>query len=135
MARRRQIRKPVLASHEYFSASSFVWRDSLGIIARLAKADPGNAGWQRDLSVSYDKVGDVLVAEDNLAEALQAYRDKLGIAERLAKADPGNAGWQRGSHTGVFHAIANGCRHRSAPVVTILKNTTLGWQCSLLEIF
>jgi hypothetical protein len=32
------------------------------ISSRLAKADPGNAGWQRDLSVSYNKVGDVLVA-------------------------------------------------------------------------
>ena len=62
---------------------------------RLAKADPGNAGWQRDLSVSYDKVGDVLVAQGNLAEALKSYRDGLAIAERLAKADPGNAGWQR----------------------------------------
>ena len=33
---------------------------------RLAKSDPGNAGWQRDLSVSYDKVGDVQVAQGNL---------------------------------------------------------------------
>src|SRR5260370_4864213 len=61
----------------------------------LAKADPGNAGWQRDLSVSYNKVGDVLVGQGNLQEALQAYRDSLAIFERLANADPGNAGWQR----------------------------------------
>jgi tetratricopeptide (TPR) repeat protein len=61
---------------------------------RLAKADPSNAGWQRDLSVSYEKVGDVLVAQGNLPEALTAYRDSLAIRERLAKADPGNAGWQ-----------------------------------------
>ena len=33
--------------------------DSLAIRDRLAKSDPGNAGWQRDLSVSLDKVGDV----------------------------------------------------------------------------
>ncbi len=71
------------------------YRDSLAIGERLAKADPGNAGWQRDLSVSYDKVGDVLVAQGNLPEALKAYRDSLAIRERLAKADPGNAGWQR----------------------------------------
>ena len=47
---------------------------SLAIGERLAKSDPGNAGWQRDLSVSYDKVGDVLVAQGNLAEALKSYR-------------------------------------------------------------
>ncbi len=52
-------------------------------------------GWQRDLSVSYNKVGDVLVAQGNLPEALKTYRDGLAIADRLAKSDPGNAGWQR----------------------------------------
>jgi hypothetical protein len=40
---------------------------------RLAKSDPGNAGWQRDLSVSYEKIGDVLVAQGNLPEALKSY--------------------------------------------------------------
>ena len=51
--------------------------------------------WQRDLSVSYDNVGDVLEAQGNLAEALKSYQDSLAISERLAKADPSNAGWQR----------------------------------------
>ena len=62
---------------------------------RLAKADPGNAGWQRDLSVSHDKIGDVQRAQGDLAAALTSYQASLAIAERLAKADPGNAGWQR----------------------------------------
>jgi hypothetical protein len=57
--------------------------------------DPGNAGWQHDLSVSFNKVGDVLVAQGNLPEALKSYRDSLAIRDRLAKSDPGNAGWQR----------------------------------------
>ncbi|HRD65405.1 MAG TPA: tetratricopeptide repeat protein, partial [Candidatus Competibacter sp.] len=70
------------------------YRDSLAIADRLAQADPGNAGWQRDLSVSYDRIGDVLVAQGSLPEALKAYRDSLAIADRLAQADPGNAGWQ-----------------------------------------
>ncbi len=65
------------------------------IINRLAGADPGNAGWQRDLSVAYNKIGDVLVAQGNLPEALKSYREALAIADRLAGADPGNAGWQR----------------------------------------
>src|SRR3954467_882144 len=66
-----------------------------GIAERLARADPANAGWQRNLSVSYNKIGDVLVAQGNLPEALKAYRDSRDIAERLARADPANAGWQR----------------------------------------
>ena len=36
------------------------FRDGLAISERLARADPSNAGWQRDLSVSYDRIGDVL---------------------------------------------------------------------------
>ena len=64
-------------------------------VDRLAKADPGNAGWQRDLSVSHTKIGDVLAAQGNLPAALEAYTASLAIADRLAKADPGNAGWQR----------------------------------------
>jgi hypothetical protein len=43
----------------------------------------------------YNKIGDVLVAQGNLPEALNSFRDRHAIAERLAKADPGNAGWQR----------------------------------------
>ena len=84
------------------------YRDGLAIGDRLAKSDPGNAGWQRDLSVSFDKVGDVQVAQGDLAGALKSYRDGLAISERLAKSDPGNAGWQRdlavsyGNLAGIF---------------------------------
>ncbi|MFZ1108439.1 MAG: TIR domain-containing protein [Rhodomicrobium sp.] len=65
------------------------------IAADVARSQPGNAGWQRDLSVSYIKVGDVLAAQGNLPEALKSFRDSLAIGDRLAKADPGNAEWQR----------------------------------------
>ncbi len=40
-------------------------------------------------------IGDVLVAQGNLPEALKAYRDGLAIRDRLAKSDPGHLGWQR----------------------------------------
>ena len=63
---------------------------------RLAKADdPDSAVGQNDLPVAYIKVGDVLMAQGNLAEALTSYRKGLAIIERLAKADPDNTGWQR----------------------------------------
>ncbi len=71
------------------------YRDSLAIRDRLAKADPGNAGWQRDLAVSYEKLGDVLAAQSRLPEALKSHRDSLAIRDRLATVDPGNAEWQR----------------------------------------
>ena len=69
-------------------------RDSLAIREKLAKQDPRNAGLQRDLSVSYNKVGDVQSAQGNLAGALKSYRDSLAIFQKFAKQDPGNAGWQ-----------------------------------------
>jgi tetratricopeptide (TPR) repeat protein len=62
---------------------------------RLAASDAGNADWQRDLSVSYDRVGDVLVKQGNLPDALKSYRASLVIAERLAASDAGDADWQR----------------------------------------
>ena len=40
-------------------------------------------------------MGDVLVAQGDLAGALRAFQASLKIAERLAAADPSNAGWQR----------------------------------------
>ena len=52
---------------------------ALPFVEKLAKQDPGNADWQRDLSVSYDKVGDVQSAQGDLAGALKSYRDSLAI--------------------------------------------------------
>ena len=60
----------------------------------LARADPGNSDWQRDLSVSHNKVGNVLRSQGNLPAALESYRASLAIADRLARVDPGNAVWQ-----------------------------------------
>jgi tetratricopeptide (TPR) repeat protein len=65
------------------------------IADRLAKADPGNAGWQRDLSVSHERIGDVLRAQGNLPAAFASYQASLAIRDRLATVDPGNTGWQR----------------------------------------
>ena len=57
---------------------------------RLAASDPGNAGWQRDLSVSQEKVGDVLRAQGDLSGTLEAYDASLQIAERLDGANLGH---------------------------------------------
>jgi hypothetical protein len=68
------------------------WGNSLAIFERLARSDPGNAGWQRDLSVSYEKSGDVQGAQGNLKAALKSYSDGLAIAERVAPSDPNGRG-------------------------------------------
>jgi tetratricopeptide (TPR) repeat protein len=62
---------------------------------REAEGSARRADHERDLSVSYNRIGDVLVAQGNLPEAPKSFRDGLAIADRLAQSDPGNAGWQR----------------------------------------
>jgi tetratricopeptide (TPR) repeat protein len=71
------------------------FRNSRDFASRLAAADPGNAAWQRDLSVSHERLGDVLSAQGDLPGALADYRAGMAIRARLAAADPGNAAWQR----------------------------------------
>jgi len=70
-------------------------KQAQSIFQSLLATEPNNTGWQRNLSVSYNKVGDVLLAQGNLSEALASYRNSLAIAERLAKPDPSSADWQR----------------------------------------
>ena len=55
---------------------------------RRTRATPS---WQRDLSVSFNKIGDVQSARGNLDAALKAYQDSLAIPEKLAAQDPSNA--------------------------------------------
>ena len=62
---------------------------------RLAAGDPSNTQWQRDLNVSYNKLGDEAVTQGKLPEAAQAYRDSLAIGKTLVAGDPGNTQWQR----------------------------------------
>jgi len=62
---------------------------------RIAKQDPDNTEWQRDLIVSHIKIGEVLVAKGNTGDALHAFRGSLTIAQRLVRLDPSNSEWQR----------------------------------------
>ena len=63
-------------------------RHRVAIRERLAKSGPGNTGWQRDLSVSYEKIGGVHEAQGDLKAALKSYSNEIAIAERLAQSDP-----------------------------------------------
>ena len=63
------------------------FRVSLAVMRRLGQDDPSNAGWQRDLSVSHNKMGDARLAQSDLGSALQAYQASLTVRERLALAN------------------------------------------------
>jgi tetratricopeptide (TPR) repeat protein len=77
------------------AAALDAYRNASALASRIAKADPDNLAWQRNLSVCYVRAGNVLIAQGNLARAFAYYKDSLAIFDRLANADPGNAEWQR----------------------------------------
>jgi tetratricopeptide (TPR) repeat protein len=88
-------RGDVLVSQGDGPGALAAYQAGLTIAEGLAKRDPANTQWQRDLSVSHNKMGDVLVAQGDGPGALAAYQAGLTIAEGLAKRDPANTEWQR----------------------------------------
>jgi len=61
----------------------------------LATDNPSSSAAQRDVSVSFSKLGDVLVTAGKLEEARQRYEQSHQIIETLAKANPSSADAQR----------------------------------------
>jgi hypothetical protein len=55
----------------------------LKISQALAERNKSNSGWQRDLPVSYENVGDVRVAQGDLGGALKEYQEYFQIADKL----------------------------------------------------
>jgi len=71
------------------------FRHALAIAEELARQDPSDANWRRDLIVSCFRLGEVQSAQGDLAGALASFRQALAIAEALARQDPGIAQWHR----------------------------------------
>ncbi len=72
------------------------YQASLDIRVRLAAADPANTEWQRDLSVSHDRLGDVAVGGRGPGRRPRPpTRPAWTSRVRLAAADPANTEWQR----------------------------------------
>ncbi|WP_298624127.1 hypothetical protein, partial [uncultured Zoogloea sp.] len=65
------------------------------IAQRLAQAEPQRADYQRDLSVSYERLGDLMTALGQGDEARDYFLKRLAIAQRLAQAEPQRADYQR----------------------------------------
>jgi tetratricopeptide (TPR) repeat protein len=61
------------------------------ILAGLLARQPDSFAWQHDLSVTYGKLGDVLLKQGRLDDALKAFHEGRAINERLFAADPRNA--------------------------------------------
>jgi hypothetical protein len=76
------------------SAARQSYNDSLAIRDRLAKSDPGNARWQRDLAVSFDKLALVHKQSGDRAKARDFLRQGQAITARLTKLSPDNATWK-----------------------------------------
>jgi tetratricopeptide (TPR) repeat protein len=68
--------------------SRAIWDD-------LAAFDPANEVVQRNLSISHNKIGDVLVAAGRRDEALKEYSKAEAIRQKLAAAGAGNGQSQR----------------------------------------
>jgi hypothetical protein len=67
------------------------YQASLAIRERLAKADAGNAGWQRDLALSYGRMAIVEAQQGTREDALDALWQGRNIISRLARQSPNNA--------------------------------------------
>ena len=64
------------------------YRTGLDIRERLAKTDPSNAGWQRDLAVTHMKVAAAYQKENQPLEAREAFNVARGIEAGLVEAHP-----------------------------------------------
>jgi hypothetical protein len=85
----------VLSAQGRLDDALSAYRAGLAIRERLAAADLSNAGWQRDLFVSYERLGSVEEAKQNPKGAAYYYAEAAKIVRRLAPRDPSNAQWQR----------------------------------------
>jgi hypothetical protein len=71
------------------------YQASLTIRDRLAKSDPGNAGWQRDLSVSYAKLAVTYQGAAQPAKAREALAAGRAIVAPLVAQFPDQAQWKQ----------------------------------------
>jgi len=69
------------------------------IVERLLAADDASPVRQDALSVIYNQIGDIRLAENRLEEARAAYEKSLAIMVKLAAADAKNPFWQSGLAT------------------------------------
>ena len=82
--------------HGNLAEALVVYRKAQAAAERLVEIEPRNPARRGDLSAAYIRVGNVLLEQASLDDALAHYREGLVIAKRLATfLDAGNTRWQR----------------------------------------
>ena len=71
------------------------YRDGLAIAERLAAADPSNAGWQRDLSVSHAKLARGFRASRDTVKTRRHLTEGRAIIAHLVQLYPDWVEWKR----------------------------------------
>ena len=66
------------------------------VIARLAASDPANAEWQRDLIISFERLGDIAREQGDLTAAVGHFEKSRAGWAKLIQQDPANISLQRG---------------------------------------
>ena len=64
-------------------------------VQKRANTEPDTKEWQRDLSISHNKLGDAAASVGDVAAARIAYQASMHIRLHLLATDPGNSQWQR----------------------------------------
>lgn len=77
-------------------------------------------GWQRELSISYTKIGDVQRVQGDLSGALESYQASFAIAQHLIEDNPEDLGWQRDLSVS-FNKIGD-VQQAQAKLTAALKN-------------
>jgi tetratricopeptide (TPR) repeat protein len=66
------------------------WRKALAIREKLVANNPTDLNGQRDLAVSYNRIGIILEENKRHEEAVAIFQKELEITERLVSAEPGS---------------------------------------------
>jgi tetratricopeptide (TPR) repeat protein len=78
----------VLALRVASEAAMEAYTEAQNEVKSLLEREPDNSRYQRDLSVTCDRIGDMLAEQQRFDAALESYRRGLEIAEALAARDP-----------------------------------------------
>ena len=70
-------------------------QEAFDLLKMWAESEPDRSDYQRDLSVSHNKMGDLLRALGQGEAARGHYESALGIAQRLARGEPDRSDYQR----------------------------------------
>jgi hypothetical protein len=81
----------VLQAQGNLTAALDSYKVAHAIRERLASTDPGNADWQRSLSLSYGRVAMVEARQGERDQALNGFRKGRDIVERLKAESPDDA--------------------------------------------